>query len=401
LDSLQFYHHWQKHFLAGGQFDISDFSLETQAAKSGKFMHSNNNKNSPLSKIAYGYHFDATQYALFLRHYAEQRGVIRHEGLVESVQQCQDGSAQNGFIESITLQDGKVIRGDLFIDCSGFKALLIEGTLKTGYQDWSHLLPCDSAVTIATENIEQPIPYTKSTAHSAGWQWRIPLQHRVGNGHVYCSKYMSSAQATAILLDNIEGKLIGEPKHIKFVTGMRNKFWHKNCVAIGLSSGFMEPLESTSLHLIQSGISKLIGLFPVAAIEQVEVDQYNKMLTDEFLSIRDFLVLHYSLTTRNDSEFWRYCNAMEIPETLKSKLALYQSCGRILPKDEDIFAEESWLAVMHGQGLRADNNHPAADVRPVEVITKQLEKIKDVIDRSVQSMPKHNEYIQNYCRSTK
>ena len=397
LDSIQFYHHWQKHFIAGGQFALNDFSICAQAAKNGKFMHANQQYNSPLSQINYAYHFDAGKYAIFLKNYALQRGVIHTEGLVEHVIQYTEAGVKKGFIKAIILQSGETISGDLFIDCTGFKALLIEETLKTGYQDWSHLLPCNSAVTIATENVEDPVPYTRSTAHSAGWQWRIPLQNRVGNGHVYCSSYMTRDEATAILLDNVEGKLIGKPKHIKFTTGIRNKFWHKNCVAIGLSGGFLEPLESTSLHLIQSSISKLIGLFPAGEIEQVEADQYNKMLTDEFLYVRDFLVLHYNTTTRDDSVFWRYCRDMPIPETLQKKIALYQSCGRIFPKEEDMFGEESWLAVMHGQGLSAENNHPAADVRPIEVVNSQLEKIKTVIEKSVITMPTHQDYIQKYC----
>jgi len=392
LDNIDFYHHWQRQYLNKGGADINDYSICYQAAKAKKFGKPSDNPNSPLANLSYAYHFDATKYAQFLRGYAEQRGVKRIEGKVTKVNLRE----QDGFINSITLEGNQQLVGDLFIDCSGFKALLIEGALKTGFDDWSHLLPCNNAVTIATKNTEEPIPYTQATAHSAGWQWRIPLQNRVGNGHVYCDKYMSKEQATTILLDNISGATMGEVKHIEFTTGMRKKFWHKNCVAIGLSCGFIEPLESTSIHLIQASIFTLLNLFPVDGIKRVEVDKYNQLLTDSFISIRDFIILHYHVNQRDDSDFWRNCRDMEIPESLKRKIKLYESAGRIYREGSELFTVNGWLAVMHGQGLRAKNCHPLANNYPEDKLEQHLSVIKNTIEQAVTLMPSHTDYIKKH-----
>ncbi len=396
LDVLQFYHYWQKNNHEYGEHDIEQYSICEQAAKRNKFAKPTNIPNSPLSQITYAFHFDASLYAQYLRKYSEDREVIRQEGFVESV----NLEKTDGSIREIQLRSGAILTADLYIDCSGFNGLLIEQALNTGYDDWSHNLPCDRAVTVPTENTENPIPYTKATAHTAGWQWRIPLQHRVGNGHVYCSRYMSDDEATQILLDHIDGDTLSEPKKIRFKTGRRRKFWNKNCVAIGLSSGFMEPLESTSIHLIQSSISKLIALFPAHGFNQVEVDKYNQILSDEFEYIRDFLILHYHATERNDSPFWNYCRTMDIPPRLKEKMSLYRSSGRIFRDNFELFDETSWLAVMHGQGLKAKAHHPAADLRPHNVVDSQLQKIREVIQRAADSMPAHAEYIAKHCSAT-
>ena len=393
LDALQFYHFWQRHYLAGGQSDISEYSICTQAAKASKFMRPIDKPNSPLSQIDYAFHFDAGLYAKYLRKYAEKRGVTRTEGMLDKVRL----DPQSGLITDLALQSGETIGGDMFIDCTGSKALLIEGALNTGFEDWSHFLSCDSAVTVQTKNVSDPCPYTRSTAHEAGWQWRIPLQHRVGNGHVYASQYMEDETARQILLDNIEGELLNEPRVLRFKTGKRNKFWNKNCVAIGLSCGFMEPLESTSIHLIQSSISKLISLFPASRPTEVEVAKYNQMLSDEFDYIRDFLILHYHVTEREDSAFWQYCQSMTIPERLEQKISLYKSCGRLFRENFELFDEGSWLAVMHGQGLRARSSHPVAGKRPIEVVNKQLSMFRDVIQRSVQHMPSHRAFVAKHC----
>lgn len=410
LDSLQFYHHWQRLFLANKNTNINDYSICMHAAKAGKFKQPSTNPKSPLSGLSYAYHFDAIKYAKFLRGIAEQRGVKRTEGLVDKVNM----RASDGYIESLVLNGSKqhdslnkkaLITGDLFIDCTGFRGLLIKEAMQIGFDDWSHLLPCDNAVTIATANTEEPIPYTRATAHAAGWQWRIPLQHRVGNGHVYSSKFMSEDEATAILLKNIKGIPLNAPRNIKFTTGMRQKFWHKNCVAIGLSCGFMEPLESTSIHLIQASIFKLMDLFPAGdisngGINEVEINKYNQLLTASFTSIRDFLILHYHATQRDDSPFWRYCKNMDIPTSLQEKIALYQSSGRIYRDSNELFTDDGWLSVMHGQGLRAGNNHPAANNRPLSVVKKQLQSIETVIKKTVERMPSHAEYIAQHCAAT-
>ena len=393
LSNIEFYHLWQRQFIAHADSDINDYSICHLAAKANKFGLPSSNPKSPLANLSYAYHFDATKYALFLRGYAEKRGVKRIEGKVINVEL----HSENGNISSISLENGTTITGDLFIDCSGFKALLIEGALQTGFDDWSHLLPCNNAVTIATKNTEDPIPYTQATAQTAGWQWRIPLQNRVGNGHVYCDKYISKEQAISTLLDNIKGETIGEVKHIQFTTGMRKRFWHKNCVAIGLSSGFMEPLESTSIHLIQASIFTLLNLFPADGIKKVEVDKYNQLLTDSLVSIRDFLILHYHANQRDDSDFWRDCRNMEIPDSLERKIKLYQSAGRIYREGSELFTVNGWLAVMHGQGLRAKNCHPIANNYPEDKLKQHLKVIKSTIEKTVSIMPSHMEYIKKHC----
>lgn len=390
LDALPFYHIWQKYHLDGGKLDLNDFSICTLAAKSHKFLPPSNNKNSPLGQLNYAYHIDASKYAMLLRHYSEQREVTRIEGKVEHIQQH-----QTDYIESVTLEDGRRISGDLFIDCSGLRGLLINQTMKVPFNDWQHLLPCDSALTVQTESQSAPIPYTQATAKSAGWQWRIPLQHRVGNGYVYSSKFQTDEQARIILLSGIEGRQLTDVKQIHFQTGMREKFWVKNCIAIGLSSGFLEPLESTSIHLIQSSIARLISLFPTHELNDADINKYNQLLTDEFLSVRDFLVLHYHATERTDSAFWQYCKTMEIPPTLKHKLQLYQNAGRIFRDNNELFTEGSWLAVMHGQGIKAKNAHPVANKWPTAVIEKQLNKIHAVTNKTVEQMPSHESYLKS------
>lgn len=397
IDALQFYNYWLRLHHMGLSDDIGEFSISVQAAPKGKFMRPNNLPNSPLSEIAYAYHFDAGLYAKYLRKLAEGWGVKKVEGTVDNVSL----NPKNGYIDKVTLKNGESFGGDLFVDCTGFKALLMGQALNVGYEDWSDMLPCNKAVTVQTRNISDPVPYTKSTAHASGWQWKIPLQHRTGNGHVYCDKYITDDEAKQILLDNVEGDLLTEPRYISFQTGRRKKFWHKNCVAIGLSSGFIEPLESTSIHLIQSHISKLIALFPTKSFSQPEIDKYNSILSNEIIGIRDFIVLHYHATTRDDSPFWDYCRQMEVPEGLQEKLELYRSSGRIFRDNNELFDESSWIAVMHGQGVKAESYHPVVDTRTDEQIKSQLGQIKSVIERSVDTMPSHADFIRQHCAASK
>lgn len=393
MGTLSFYHYWLKYHSQGKSADIGEFSIAAQAALKGKFMRSANMPNSPLSQIAYAYHFDAGLYAHYLREFSEKRGVVRREGEVINVAVRPD----DGFIDAVVMQDGERIEADLFIDCTGFKGLLIEQSLNVGFIDWSNYLPCDRAVTVPSKNVRAPDSYTRSTARAAGWQWRIPLQHRTGNGHVYSSKYMSDDEAKRILLENIEGEALAEPKFIRFRTGVRKKFWSKNCVAIGLSSGFLEPLESTSIHLIQSGIAKLLALFPDRHFEQAIIDKYNHILSSEFIGVRDFIILHYKATTRTDSAFWNYCRQMDIPENLKKKIALYEAGGRLFRDNNELFDEISLVAVMHGQGIRARGYHPLADDINEEEFDRLMKEIKMVIDRSAQAMPTHAEFIAKHC----
>ncbi|TLM75206.1 tryptophan halogenase family protein [Microbulbifer harenosus] len=393
MEGIPFYHYWLKEHLRGGSQDIGEYTLTALAALRGRFMRSVDAGNSPLSNIAYAFHFDAGLYAQFLREYAEQRGVVRSEGVVTKAQLHPD----SGFIESIHLDDGRIIEGDLFIDCSGFRGLLIGETLGVGYEDWRHWLPCDSAWAVPCEGDGNPIPYTRSTAQAAGWQWRIPLQHRIGNGHVFSSRFMDDADARTILLRNLDGAPLSDPKLLRFTTGKRDKFWHRNCVALGLASGFMEPLESTSIHLVQSAIARLLSLFPNRNFDRVDIDEYNRLTHFEMDRIRDFLILHYCATERDDSEFWNYCRTMEIPDTLAQKIEQFRANGRIVRANSELFNELSWMEVMLGQGVIPRGYHPLVDAMPEEMFVGRMREIKSVIERSVEAMPSHKAFIASHC----
>lgn len=396
LDSIAFYHHWQKMQNLGKADDLAAYCLAIQACYQNKFTRPLNIANSPLKDIAYAFHFDASLYAKYLRRHAEKNGVERLEGLVEQVKLNPD----SGYIEQLRLSDGRELQGDFFIDCTGFRGLLIEQTLHAGYIDWSHYLPCNTAVTVATERLNPLPPYTRASAREAGWQWRIPLQHRTGNGYVFCDRYINQEQATQTLLANLNGEPTTEPRAIKFTTGKRRKVWHKNCIALGLSAGFLEPLESTSIHLIYEGIAHFLGLFPSKHFPQSMVDKYNDMQDKTFTNIRDFLILHYKLTSRNDSRFWDYCRRLEPPQSLQQKLDLYQQTGRIYRENNELFGELSWFAVMQGQGFHTQSYNPIADMIDEHKLEEQMANVKQVIDNSCASMPNHAEFIQQYCASS-
>ena len=399
LGLLPFHQYWIKANQAGFAQPLGAYSINTAAAVAGKFMTSAQDvpKNSPLADIPYAYHFDAVRYARFLRGYAEQRGVRRTEGRVTEVRQ----HSESGFVEAVVLEDGSTLEGDLFIDCSGFRGLLIEQTLKTGYDDFSHWLPCDRAVALGCEKTGPPTPYTRATARPAGWQWRIPLQHRTGNGHVYSSEYMSDDEATAVLLDNLDGAPLGEPRLLRFTTGMRKQFWNRNVVAVGLSSGFMEPLESTSIFLIQSGIVRLLNLFPREGFSEVLIDQYNAMARFEFERIRDFLILHYKATTREDSPFWAYCKNMHIPDSLNQKIELFRDSGRFFRNAEEMFAEVSWVQVMIGQGIVPRGYHPLVDQLSDADLRQYVSGVAQVVESCVGIMPRHQEFLDRCCKLNK
>ncbi|HOY23027.1 MAG TPA: tryptophan 7-halogenase [Cellvibrio sp.] len=397
IESIQFYHYWLKMSQKGKAGDLGDYTISGVASDKGKFMRPIDAGNSPLSNIAYAFHFDAGLYARFLREYAEQRGVIRTEGLVVNTEL----NPITGFIDAIVLESGERIEADLFVDCSGFRGLLIEQALQTGYEDWTHWLPCDRAWAVPCESAAKLTPYTRSTAHSAGWQWRIPLQHRIGNGHVFSSKFMSEDEARTILLNNLDGKPLAEPRMLKFVTGKRKQFWNKNCVAIGLASGFMEPLESTSIHLVQAAIARLLNFFPNKNFDQEDIDEFNRQSHFEFDRIRDFLILHYHATERTDSDFWNYCRTMSIPDSLTQKIEQFKKNGRIFRTNNEMFNDLSWLEVMHGQGIRPNAYHPLVDVLSEEEIERRLVSVKSVIDRSVEVMPTHEEFIAEHCPAKK
>lgn len=389
LWTLEFFQYWLRAWQMGKAPDLERYSLNRMAAKAGKFMRpSTDMPNSPLADIPYAFHLDAGLYARYLRNYAEHHGVVRTEGKVVDVRQRADG-----FIDAVVMENGETIAGDLFIDCSGFRALLIEQTLKTGFEDWSHWLPCDRAWAVPCELAGDLPPYTRASARPAGWQWRIGLQHRTGNGHVYASRFMSDDEAAAILMRNLDGKALADPKMLRFTAGKRKKTWNKNVVAIGLSSGFLEPLESTSIHLVQSTVSRLVGFFPDAGFNQADIDEFNAQCDFEVERIRDFIILHYHATERNDTPFWDHCRTMEIPETLRRKLELYKSHGRVVRENNELFAEVGWQQVLHGQGVRAQGHHPLAGLLDEKELQDFLGNIEQVIGKCVDVMPAHKDFI--------
>ncbi|MBT8086195.1 MAG: tryptophan 7-halogenase [Woeseia sp.] len=386
--AAQFHHFWVKARQQGETAALDEFSLEALMARANKF------GQQGARKAAYAYHFDAGLYAKMLRGISEKAGVKRTEGKVVDVKT----NSESGFIESVALESGDSVDGDLFIDCSGFRGLLIEQTLKTGWEDWSHWLLSDRAVAVQTELVVPPAPFTRATARSCGWQWKIPLQNRVGNGLVFCSNYMSDDEAHKTLLDNLEGKPITEPRVIRFKTGRRLKQWNKNCIALGLSSGFLEPLESTSIHLIQNNIIRLIKLFPSNGIEQSEIDQFNREVKTEIEYIRDFIIAHYHVTRRADNDYWIERREMTIPETLAHKLSLFGSGGKIFRDNNELFTEPSWVAVLVGQGLEPASYHPFVNNMSDKELRDHIARVRMSLSQLVNQQPSHHEFIQQYCK---
>ena len=382
-----FHHYWVKARQQGLKDDLWDFDLNYHAAESGRFAQIN--AKDPVVELPFAYHFDASLYAQYLRKLSENMGVVRKEGKISRVQRFTD----SGFIQALHLERGDVVEGDLFVDCTGFKGLLIEEALGAGYDDWSHLLPCDSAIAVPSERHEKTAPYTRSIAHDAGWQWRIPLQHRNGNGHVYSSRYISDDQACDTLLSNLDTKPLGDPKLIKFTTGRRRKQWYKNVVAVGLSSGFLEPLESTSIHLIQSAIVRLIQLFPHNGFAPSLETEYNKQSELEFEQIRDFLVLHYTVNERTDSAFFNDMRNITLPDSLAHKIALFKESGNLLREQNDLFLESSWLQVLYGQGITPKDYHGLVDSVPEVQLNQMLKRLLEIKKEPIAKLPTHDEYI--------
>lgn len=371
--------------------EIGDYCPEHLAAREHRFAV------IPKQDRNYAFHLDAGLYAKYLRKIAEENGAKRVEGKISKV----NLRTSDGFIESLSLEKGDLIAGDIFIDCTGFRGMLIEQTLNTGFDDWSHLLICDSAIAVQTELQGAQPPFTRSMAHPSGWQWKIPLQTRVGNGIVYSSKYISDDDAKATLLGNIQGKPLNEPRVIKYRAGVRRKHWNKNCVALGLSSGFIEPLESTSIHLIQQGIIRLLQLFPSKQMEESNRDKFNEKMRFELENIRDFIVLHYYVTEREDSSFWRYCKSMPIPQSLRDRINLFIESGFAEKLDGELFGESSWIQVMLGQGLEAKGYNPVVNMMSKEELGRFLEQIRQASSNYVRNLPNHMEFINSYCQVKK
>ncbi|WP_219895646.1 tryptophan halogenase family protein [Aquisediminimonas profunda] len=385
--SAGFQHFWMHGQTKGHKASYDDYCLELKAAFASRFAH------LPDNRVNYAYQLDSSLYAVFLRKLAEADGARRVEGKIAEVQLNGD----TGHIAALLLESGQRIEGDLFLDCTGFRALLIEGALHVGYDDWTHYLPCDAAIAVQTTSVRPPIPYTRAIAHDAGWQWRIPLQHRQGNGIVYCSRYLDRESALDRLLSSVEGERLTEPNFIRFTTGARRKQWHRNCIAVGLSSGFMEPLESTSIHLIQRAVLRLIRMLPMGEVSERDVAEFNDQQHTDMLQVRDFLILHYKATERRDSPFWRQCATMEIPDSLTQKIELFRETGRVFRKNEELFAENSWVQVMMGQGILPRAYHPVATKLSSEELDQLLTGLRDNVSKTVASMPEHHAYVARYC----
>jgi tryptophan halogenase len=387
---IDFHHFWLKGRTLGDTSELDDYAIAAVAAKAGRMAWPTpGNPKSPLSKLGYAFQFDAGRYARYLRGRAERQGAIRTEGKIVGVER--DG--ESGFVTAVVLESGARVEGELFIDCSGFRALLIGQELGVPFVDWTRWLPCDRAAAIPCALAGDHLPLTRSTARPAGWQWRIPLQHRIGNGHVYCSAHMSDDEAIALLLANLDGEPLAEPNRLRFAAGPRAKAWDKNVVALGLASGFLEPLESTSIHLVQTAIARLMTLFPTRAFGTAEIDRFNAQTEQEYIDIRDFLVLHYCATERDDSPFWDYCRNLDPPDGLKEKLEMFRSSGRVFREHNELFTETSWLAVLVGQGIPPGGYHPVADMLSDAETVERLTHIRQVVAHAAGQMPTQDAFL--------
>ncbi|WP_049628912.1 tryptophan halogenase family protein [Cellvibrio sp. pealriver] len=391
IEDRSFHKTWWAARQQGYAQELDQFCLCTQLARAGKFAQPSFDPESRLAWYNYAYHFDASLFAKFLRNYAETRGVTRIEGKINHVQL----DNTSGSIQSLTLESGQMLDGDLFVDCTGIPALLIGKTLGVGYEDWSHWLPCDSAQAVQTQSLREPDPFTRSSARTAGWQWHIPLQHRVGNGYVYSSQFISHDEARTELLGNLAGEPLTDPRLIRFTTGMRKDFWFKNCVAIGLSSGFLEPLESTSISLIQTGIAKMTSFLVNFEIDEKQVAEANRLNRLEYERIRDFIILHYKLNGRSGT-FWQQVRAMDVPASLEQKMALFKRTGDISMLEQESFKEESWLSMYYGFGVDPAGINPSADPQRTQLI---MDKMRNAIQKGVALAPSHAEFIQTLSAS--
>lgn len=392
IEGVPFHQFFLKAKQLDPSLDIEHFSLTAVAARSGGFALPKSTQ-FPLNHWTYAYHFDATLVAAYLKELAGRLGVLRTEGKIVDVRLNPD----NGFIQAVRLENGREVEGDLFIDCSGFRSLLLGDALGIRYQDWSKWLPCNKAAVVPSTQLANIKPYTRSIAQTAGWQWQIPLQHRTGNGYVFCSDFISDEEAVQTLLKNVEGTPTAEPRILSFTTGRREKFWHKNCVALGLASGFLEPLESTAIHLVQSGIARLLALFPKLDFNPIEIDEYNRQIGNIYEQVKDFLILHYKMTERNDSDFWRRNQSMLIPDSLQRKLDIFAYSGHCFRYEDELFSVTSWVAVLLGQGVNPKYMDTLVDSMTNKQLMEVVSKMRDQIAKAASSVPQQQEYIRNFC----
>jgi tryptophan halogenase len=403
MAGVPFHNYWLRRQRAGDTTALEDYSLPIVASRMNKFALPSEDPSDVLSTFGYAFQFDASLYAAYLRGFAEQRGVRRTDGKIVDV----NLRGTDGWIESVKLEDGSVVSGDLFIDCSGFRGLLIEQSLKTGYDEWTKWLPCDRAAAVPCENAGPLTPYTRATAREAGWQWRIPLQHRTGNGYVYSSGFIGDDEVAAKLLSRLDGKALADPRFLRFTAGRRRKTWNRNCVAIGLSGGFLEPLESTSIYLIQIAITTLIDYLTdtneaaSARYDPRTVDAFNRWIEMEYDRVRDFLILHYHATQRDDAPIWNYCRTMEIPDSLKHKMELFRHRARVVTYKDGLFLEPSWLAVYFGQRVIPQAYEPLADVVDGAALARKMQQVREQIQAAAVRMPAHEDFLRSYCPATK
>jgi tryptophan halogenase len=397
IDGHEFFQCWLKAQAEGDNTPLMAHSPESVLSDHGKFFLPHKAMGTALAGTHYALHLDSTLVGQYLRTFAEKLGVVRVEGHVESVQQTPEGD-----IAAVVLKDGQRIDGEFFIDCSGFRGLLIEQALHTGYDDWSAYLPCNRAVTVQTKNIAAPTPYTTSTAKEAGWIWRIPLQHRTGNGYVFCDKFCSDEEATATLLAAVEGEQITAPRIIPFVTGIRKQAWNRNCLALGLAQGFLEPLESTAIHLVSKTLALFVRMFPDRNCNPVLRTEFNRRVRADYEEIRDFLVLHYCTTERNDSPFWRWCQTeMTVAPSLQRKLEFFRAAGGLIPGTEELFQPTSWYAVFAGMGQMPASYNPTVDALDYPKLAMSMQRGKDAILAAALKQPDHADFIAEFCQAPK
>ena len=390
-----FRHRWRRALERGWKSDIQDFSFAIAAARENRFDFPDQRKTALKSTFDYAYHFDASLYAAYLRRLAERRGAVRTEGKVQNVER----DPETGDIAALVMESGERIPGDIFIDCSGFRSLMLGQTLGVEWEDWSKWLPCDRALPVPTGRASDFTPYTRATAMEAGWRWRIPLQHRTGNGYVFSSAFTDEDKAANELLSALEEPPLASPRLLKFQAGRRVVNWEANCVALGLASGFLEPLESTSIYLIQIAIMHLVPLLPGKRIDPRLRHEFNRKIDIEYERIRDFLILHYHLNSRDDAEIWRYCRAMDVPDSLKRKIELFRHSGIVEDYKDGLFTPPSWLSVFLGQGLLPEHYHPGADSQPEDRLIADLEQFRTEIREQVEEMPSHERFVARYCEA--